>query len=44
MEDFILCRYITKKGKRIYPKKSQFFKIPIANLKKNKKTFKAGEQ
>lgn len=44
MEEFIFCRYITKNGKRIYPRKSQFFKIPIANLKKNKKTSKAGKQ
>ncbi len=44
MDEYIFCRYITKNGKRIYPKKSQFFKIPIANLKKNKMTFKAVEQ
>lgn len=36
-EKFIFCRYIVKNGKRIYPKMGNFFKIPIEDLKKNKK-------
>lgn len=36
-EKFIFCRYIVKNGKRIYPKRVNFFKIPIEDLKKNKK-------
>ena len=32
--EYIFCRYITKNGKRIYPKKSKFFRIKIRNHKK----------
>lgn len=27
-EEYVFCRYIVKNGKRIYPKKSQFFRFP----------------
>jgi len=33
MEKEIFCRFITRKGKRIYPKKGQFFHFWVA-LKK----------
>jgi len=34
--EFIYVRYITKNGKRIYPKNAKVFKIPVSNLKDRK--------
>lgn len=33
-ESYIFVRYITRNGKRIYPKNTKFFKIPTSRLKK----------
>ena len=33
---YIYCKYIVKNGKRIYPKKSKVFRIPVKSLKNRK--------
>ncbi|MDE6313238.1 MAG: hypothetical protein K2M46_06390 [Lachnospiraceae bacterium] len=32
-EEYIFPRYITRNGKRIYPKNAKTFRIPVSSLK-----------
>jgi hypothetical protein len=36
-QEFIICRYVIRKGKKVYPKSGKFFRFPVRPAKGQKK-------